>query len=202
MPYARDEPSIIDVWKKQNRMQHSHHSHPCQQIDHRTSRQEHLCRDHNTTALHQAITRFRDNAVEIVRFLGSQGADVNVRGYITVGNIRHLTLSGGRANVTPLHIAVFQGNVEVAKLLVSQGADIDARIGAAWLGARPGESIPSTPLALATFLRPNPPYAASRHFAMFEYLSSLQRAEAIPELLPEAQAEVRSSFITIICLLC
>ena len=61
------------------------------------------------TLLHKAV-RF-NKGIAVVKFLVSQGADVNAK-------------NGG--NITPLREATFRGNLEVARFLISEGADVNA----------------------------------------------------------------------------
>ena len=50
--------------------------------------------------------------VELIKFLVSEGADVNMK--------------GGNGQFTPLHLAVISGNMEIIKFFVSAGADVNA----------------------------------------------------------------------------
>jgi len=63
------------------------------------------------TLLHRAILNY--DGIEIVKFLVSEGADVNAQ--------------NNRYRASPLWHAVFFNNLEVAKFLVEKGADINAK---------------------------------------------------------------------------
>ena len=90
--------------------------------------------------------------VEVVKFLVSKGADVNVKAGVDVEyvygtpdamvrsehgdveideiyeNYGHYGHYGHIMDgVTPLHVAVMVGNIEIAKFLVSKGADVHAK---------------------------------------------------------------------------
>ena len=71
-----------------------------------------------STPLHDAITNpYSDSGVEIVRYLISKGADVNVHG------------NGGN---TPLHVAAINphADAEILRLLIANGADVNVKNGA------------------------------------------------------------------------
>ena len=63
-------------------------------------------------ALHKAV---QDRDVDRVRELLNDGADVNVR-----------NANKGRLQYTPLHWAAHYGHLEIAEILISRGADLDA----------------------------------------------------------------------------
>lgn len=62
------------------------------------------------TALHNAVMT---GTLPVVKFLVSQGADINAK--------------GNNTGMTPLHPAAAGGHLSVVKFLVSQGADVTAR---------------------------------------------------------------------------
>ncbi|CAL1682578.1 unnamed protein product [Lasius platythorax] len=85
------------------------------------------------TPLHLAVEK--GNNEEIIKLLLSRGANVDAKGYLQ--NVEHLLKHGAHVNsaytstsregYTPLHLAVEKGSEEIIKLLLSRGANVDAK---------------------------------------------------------------------------
>jgi ankyrin repeat protein len=141
------------------------------------------------TLLHKAIRFNKD--IAIVKFLVSEGADVNAKNSI---------------DTTPLREAVFRRNIEVARFLISEGADVNAKnnVGATPLHFAARQNMPvfarllvsngadvnagdnwgHTPLSLAR---------DSGHTEMVAYLESVQ-SSSDTSTVSNASQSFRSSF--------
>ncbi|CAL1682579.1 unnamed protein product [Lasius platythorax] len=85
------------------------------------------------TPLHLAVEKGSNE--EIIKLLLSRGANVDAKGYLQ--NVEHLLKHGAHVNsaytstsregYTPLHLAVEKGSEEIIKLLLSRGANVDAK---------------------------------------------------------------------------
>ncbi|CAL1689721.1 unnamed protein product [Lasius platythorax] len=91
-------------------------------------------RDSNSiTPLHLAVEKGSDE--EIIKLLLSRGANVDANGYLKI--VENLLKHGAHVNsaytytcwkgYTPLHLAVENGSEEIIKLLLSKGANVDAK---------------------------------------------------------------------------
>ena len=70
------------------------------------------------TPLHYALTKFPN----LIELLISKGADINAK---TTGSSSFFSYRTDIPGQTPLHMAI--GNLEIAKLLLRKGANINAR---------------------------------------------------------------------------